>query len=102
MPGIECGVAVGVDDVGEVSDQASGQAGGILALFYALLALTVVMAVLGIATATTLSIHERTRELGMLRALGMTRMQARRMIRWRPPSMTGRNDCGSWMGSVEV
>lgn len=65
----------------QLADQVSGQAGGILALFYALLALTVVMAGLGIATATSLSIHERTRELGVLRALGMTRAQARRLIR---------------------
>lgn len=65
----------------QLSDQVSGHAGNILALFYALLALTVVMAVLGIATATALSIHERTRELGVLRALGMTRAQARRLIR---------------------
>lgn len=65
----------------QLSDQLSGHAGSILALFYALLALTVVMAVLGIATATTLSIHERTRELGVLRALGMTRVQARQLIR---------------------
>ncbi len=65
----------------QLSDQASGQEGSILALFYALLALTVVMAVLGIATATALSIHERTRELGVLRALGMTRAQARGLIR---------------------
>lgn len=65
----------------QFKDQAAGQAGGVLALFYALLALTVVMAVLGIATATALSIHERTRELGVLRAMGMTRAQARRLIR---------------------
>jgi putative ABC transport system permease protein len=65
----------------QLSDQVSGHAAGILALFYALLALTVVMAVLGIATATALSIHERTRELGVLRALGMTRAQAGRLIR---------------------
>ena len=65
----------------QLRDQASGQAGSILALFYALLALTVVMAGLGIATATALSIHERTRELGVLRALGMTRAQTRGLVR---------------------
>jgi putative ABC transport system permease protein len=65
----------------QFKDQTSGQADSILALFYAMLALTVVMAVLGIATATALSIHERTRELGMLRAMGMTRAQARGLIR---------------------
>jgi putative ABC transport system permease protein len=65
----------------QLKDQESGRAGRILALFYALLALTGVLALLGLATATALSIHERTRELGVLRALGMTRAQARVLIR---------------------
>jgi putative ABC transport system permease protein len=65
----------------QLKDQASGRAGRILALFYALLALTGVLALLGLANATALAIHERTRELGVLRALGMTRQQARRLIR---------------------
>ena len=65
----------------ELKDQVSRQTNGILALFYALLALTVVMALLGIANATVLSIQERTRELGVLRALGMTRAQTRAVIR---------------------
>ena len=65
----------------QVKDQVSRQTNGVLALFYALLALTVVMALLGIANATVLSIHERTRELGVLRALGMTRAQTRELIR---------------------
>ena len=65
----------------QLRDQASSRAGRVLALFYALLALTAVLAVLGLATATALAIHERTRELGVLRALGMTRSQARGLIR---------------------
>jgi putative ABC transport system permease protein len=65
----------------QLKDQASGRAGRILALFYALLALTGVLALLGLANATALSIHERTRELGVLWALGMTRAQARLLIR---------------------
>ncbi|HEX3623766.1 MAG TPA: ABC transporter permease [Acidimicrobiales bacterium] len=47
----------------------------------ALLALSVVIALLGIANTLALSIHERTRELGLLRAIGMARGQLRSMIR---------------------
>ena len=59
----------------------SGRVNSILLLFYALLAMSVLMALLGIVNTLTLSIHERTRELGMLRALGMTSRQARILIR---------------------
>jgi len=45
------------------------------------LGLAVVIAVLGIATTIGLSVHERTRELGMLRAVGMSRRQVKRVIR---------------------
>ena len=52
-----------------------------LTLVYALLALAVVIALLGIANTLTLAIHERTRELGLLRAVGQTRNQLRAMVR---------------------
>ena len=65
----------------QVRAVAAARTNAILVLFYALLAVSVVMALLGTANALTLSIHERTRELGMLRALGMARAQARGMIR---------------------
>src|SRR5690606_14922797 len=45
------------------------------------LGLAVVIAVLGIATTIGLAVHERTRELGVLRAVGMSRRQIRRAIR---------------------
>ncbi|MEU3486633.1 ABC transporter permease [Streptomyces massasporeus] len=64
---------------------APSSAGGIdmmLTLVYALLALAVLIALLGIANALTLAIHERTRELGLLRAVGQTRAQLRAMVRW--------------------
>jgi putative ABC transport system permease protein len=66
-------------------EYAQSSAGGIdmmLTLVYALLALAVLIALLGIANTLTLAIHERTRELGLLRAVGQTRPQLRAMIRW--------------------
>ena len=54
----------------------------LLGLVYALLLLAVIIAVLGIANTLALSIFERTRELGLLRAVGMTRSQLRSTIRW--------------------
>ena len=53
-----------------------------LTLVYILLALAIVIALLGIGNTLALSIVERTRELGVMRAVGMTRHQLRSMIRW--------------------
>jgi putative ABC transport system permease protein len=54
----------------------------LLNLVYGLLALAVVIALIGIANTLALSIYERTRELGLLRAVGATRGQLRSMVRW--------------------
>jgi putative ABC transport system permease protein len=54
----------------------------ILNLLYALLALSVIVSLVGIINTLVLTVYERTRELGMLRAVGMTRRQVRMMIRY--------------------
>ena len=54
----------------------------LLMLVYALLALAILIALLGIGNTLALSIYERTRELGVMRAVGMTRRQLRATIRW--------------------
>ncbi|MGI8945221.1 MAG: ABC transporter permease [Thermoleophilaceae bacterium] len=54
----------------------------LLGLVYALLSLAVIVSVLGIVNTLALSIHERTRELGMLRAVGMSRRQVRQIVRY--------------------
>jgi putative ABC transport system permease protein len=53
----------------------------VLNILYVLLALSVVVSLFGIVNTLVLTVFERTRELGMLRAIGMTRRQVRRMIR---------------------
>jgi ABC-type antimicrobial peptide transport system permease subunit len=53
-----------------------------LNLIYILLALSIVVSLFGIVNTLVLTVFERTRELGMLRAVGMTRRQVRRMIRY--------------------
>src|SRR5919106_4085404 len=66
----------------ELKQNQENQINPLLSLVYALLSLAVIVALFGIATTLALSIYERTRELGMLRAVGMSRRQVRRMIRY--------------------
>ena len=63
------------------TNQASGLS-SILTILYVLLALSVVVSLFGIVNTLVLTVYERTREIGMLRAIGMTRRQVRQLIRY--------------------
>jgi putative ABC transport system permease protein len=69
-------------DLTEFQDDQVASFDPILGLVYVLLTLAVLVALLGIANTLALSIHERTRELGLLRAVGMSRRQVRSSVRW--------------------
>ena len=64
-----------IDDMGDQVD-------GVLFFIYGFLAIAVLIAVMSIANTLSLSIHERIREFGLLRAIGQSRRQVRAMVRW--------------------
>ena len=73
--------AEALDQQGLKESQAS-QINQLLGLIYALLSLAVIVSLFGIVNTLALSIHERTRELGMMRAIGMSRRQVRQVVRY--------------------
>ncbi len=64
-----------------IDNQISGLK-SVLNILYVLLALSIIVSLFGIVNTLVLSVFERTREIGMLRAVGMTRRQVRRMVRY--------------------
>lgn len=72
--------SVTVQDIGEYVKSQTAPFDTFLAIVYALLMLAVVIALIGIANTLSLSIMERTRELGLLRAVGMSKGQLRRSV----------------------
>jgi putative ABC transport system permease protein len=66
----------------EFENQQTSSVNQLLALIYVLLAMSVIVSLFGIINTLVLSIYERTREIGMLRAIGTTRTQVRWIVRW--------------------
>lgn len=70
-----------VQDRAEFADSRSGALDQLLTVVYILLALAIVIALSGIANTMSLAVHERRREIGLLRAIGQTRRQTRSTLR---------------------
>ncbi len=71
-----------VEDQEELKDSIGEQLNQLLGIIYVLLLLSVVVSLFGIVNTLALTIHERTRELGLLRAVGTSRRQIRRTVRY--------------------
>jgi putative ABC transport system permease protein len=71
-----------VHDRDEFVESQAAEIDALLTVIYGLLAVAIVIALIGIGNTLSLSVHERTRELGLLRAVGQTRTQLRSMVRW--------------------
>jgi putative ABC transport system permease protein len=78
-----------VQDESQYLDGVSSQVDTLLAIVYVFLALAILIAFMGIANTLSLSLRERTRELGLLRAVGLTRSQLRATVRWESVIIAG-------------
>ncbi|PSJ25125.1 hypothetical protein B7P34_29835 [Streptosporangium nondiastaticum] len=72
---------VKVRDQSDYKKLIQDQVGQLLNIIYGLLALAIIVAILGVVNTLALSVVERTREIGLMRAIGLSRRQMRRMIR---------------------
>ncbi|WP_433398476.1 ABC transporter permease [Streptomyces sp. CA-146814] len=70
-----------VQNQADFKEDLKNQIGQLLNIVYGLLALAIIVAVLGVVNTLALSVVERTREIGLMRAIGLSRRQLRRMIR---------------------
>ncbi|MFF3319215.1 ABC transporter permease [Streptomyces sp. NPDC003035] len=70
-----------VQNQADYKEDLKDQVGQLLNIVYGLLALAIIVAVLGVVNTLALSVVERTREIGLMRAIGLSRRQLRRMIR---------------------
>ncbi|MEU6374197.1 FtsX-like permease family protein [Streptomyces sp. NPDC046909] len=70
-----------VRDQTDYKQELKDQVGQLLNMVYGLLGLAIIVAVLGVVNTLALSVVERTREIGLMRAIGLSRRQLRRMIR---------------------
>lgn len=73
---------VKVENQEEFKQAQQDQINQLLGIVFALLALTIIIAIFGIVNTLALTIYERTREIGLLRAVGLSPRQARAMVRW--------------------
>ncbi len=78
-----------IEDQAEFKESVTSEIDTMLNLIYGLLALAVVISLIGIANTLALSVSERTRELGLLRAVGMHRSQLKRAVRWEALLISG-------------
>ena len=78
-----------LETAGEYQERVEGLVDQILSVLNVLVALAVIIALIGIANTLALSVSERTREIGLLRAIGMSERGVRRMIRYESAVIAG-------------
>ncbi len=84
-------------NAGELQAEIEGQVDQLLGLMTVLLLLSILIALFGLVNTLSLSVYERVRELGLLRAVGASRRQVRAMVRWEAVLISG---LGATLGLV--